>query len=63
VVFFNRPIAEGPDGSVVSVLAVTALSTGQEGIDPLTGERVIAQEWLQTYAVEPYRLRRDALPA
>jgi len=63
MVFFDSPVTERTNCSIIGVLPVGALSTGQEGINPLAGEWIVVKEWLQANPIKPYRLWRDALPA
>jgi hypothetical protein len=59
--FLDRPVAECSDSPIVGMLTISAFTTSKKTITPLAGEWIIMQEWLQTYAVEAYRLGRFSL--
>lgn len=58
-----EPVTEGSDGTVVGVLAVTAVEVGKEQVDVSMSEFIIGNEWLEARFIELNCSRRDTLPS
>ena len=58
-----KPVAEGSDSPVISILAVMAIEVSQEIVDIIRCETAIDDKRLKTRLVEFECAWRDALPA